>query len=197
MKHLLVTALVSLMPFMAQALVADSFECKLKITDSISAETDEQRLYFNIARLPLSRSPAPDVRITTGTSSFDNNFRTQKYTITTSASLYYSHAVKVNSNGQVQDARQKTCVIISGSACSKSGGTPNAPCFIFQAYCPQSIHDSDPFDPASGWSQIATSGNEPLFQERDLTTATQKIYDENKNAVGEATFSCKFRGTYQ
>jgi hypothetical protein len=193
MKHLLVLALISLAPYMAHAIAADSFECRSWITDETTGDRREENYTFQTARLPLSRSPSPDVRITTGHMQGRGELDTKNNYIFSHLNFSYSHAVKLNSAGLVAEARQRTCVTFSVSACSKGTGNNLKICSMGAVSC---LQGADPFDPANGWSVVTTIDEHPMFQERDLVPASYPIKDENGKIVGQAYLDCKFKGTY-
>jgi len=195
MKHLLVTTLLSLAPFCANAIVADSFTCTITAKDQTTGDTDYQNINFQLARMPLSYSPASDVRLTTGATTFSSTFNTQKNEITTNVNMYYSHATKVDAAGQVIDARQYTCLTITSDACSKGTGDDYKICGTSLSNCMTS--SKDPFDPVGGWSKVGIISDVPTFKEQSLISLTDVIQDENQKTVGLASFECRFKGTYQ
>lgn len=192
MKHLLVIALMSITPFMAQAVPADAFTCKLTILDQTTGNKNEQYLSFQVARLPLSASPAPDVRLTAGRAGWSDHLDTNKSTIYTTIGIDYTHATKIDSTGHVIDARQRSCISLSSSACNKNN--PTGSCSVSSYACSLA---ENPFDPVNGWSKVSFIGDLPAFQERDLSLVTANMEDETGKIVGRTTLDCTFKGTYQ
>ena len=94
MKHLLIIALMSLAPYMAHAIAADSFKCKLIVDPYSPGNHSEQYFSFQIARLPMSSSPSPDVRLSGGGAELSHQWETTENSISTSITLNYMHAMK-------------------------------------------------------------------------------------------------------
>lgn len=64
MKTIMLTIATLVLSSTSHALVADKFKCRLEIKDLGSNVSAKEEKDFFIARLPLSASPAPDVRLT-------------------------------------------------------------------------------------------------------------------------------------
>jgi len=196
MKHLLITALVSLAPFCANALIADSFSCTLTVIDNTTGDKSEQNYNFQLGRLPLSYSPASDIRLTGSSMTFSNTFNTKNHEISTNVNFYYKHATKLDGNGHVIDARQESCLTISSDACTKGSGNELKICGSSLGACMTSI-ERDPFNPLSNWAKVGFIDDVPMYNENALLQLSTGTFDENQNYVGPANIICKFKGTYQ
>ncbi len=177
----------------SHALVSDRFNCKLKVTDFESKVSSEQSQDFFVTRLPLSRSSAPNVRFTAGQTQSRLELGAPKAVLTANVNFYYKHAVKLDGAGKVIDARQVTCVAVSGGYCSKYGGGLNL-CIDSQVACAENP-EQDPFDLVNGWNPTSAFQGVPSFNDRGLGVVTSTIQDDFGKDVGAVQFECKFKGS--
>ena len=63
MKTILLTVAMLVASNSAHAIVSDKFRCQIEITEKGTGGSVKQDLDFFLARLPLSRSPGKDIRI--------------------------------------------------------------------------------------------------------------------------------------
>jgi hypothetical protein len=189
MKHKFLAILILMTPWMSHAVVADSFSCKLEIQDKKGHETS-QEFKFQMMRLPLSTSPAPDVRMTGSSMEFRHSLNTPDFGLYANLTFYYNHAMKIDGTGKVLEARQKTCMALSVTACSKKDDLNMCSNSTFACM------PTPPFDPVKGWGKVGLIGGVPTFQERDLSSTTAEIQDQDGTVVGTAILNCEFKGTY-
>jgi hypothetical protein len=112
--------------------------------------------------------------------------------ITAHFSVGYDHAIKIDSQGNISDPRQNTCVSLTANACSFGSDK----CFVQYSSC----IIRKPYDPTHGWVPVGLISGSPTFDEKGLRGAgglSIHIYDENSRQVGIATLTCQYRGTYQ
>lgn len=193
MKTLLPLLALILMSSTSHAVIADRFSCKMKITDRSTGASTEKEQDFYVARIPLSTSPAPDVRLTAGQTQTKLALETPKATMSAHVNFYYKHAVKIDSAGNSTEARQMSCMGLSGSYCPKNG-TGLQLCSDGVVQC---MEFSDPFDPVKGWNPTSLIGNMPAFNERALGAITAIIRDDNSQDVGTINFECKYQGSFE
>lgn len=178
----------------SQALVSDSFSCTLKITDLESQTSTQQQQNFFVARLPLSFSPSPDVRITTGETQSRLRLETKKADLIANVNFYYKHAVKNDASGSPVEARQFSCIGIGGGYCPKrASGNGPIPCYDSEVAC---MEFPDPFDPAQGWTPTSLISGVPAFDDRVLSATRASITDDTGRTVGTINFDCKYRGSF-
>ena len=197
--HLSGLALTLLASSQAHALATDKFQCRIVVAEDKSGASMSQSQDFFVARLPLSASPAPDVRLTAGTQYSETNLETENGKITTTLNMYYKHAVRLDSAANPVDARQLTCVSLTTNYCPKSK-IPNGNnddlemCSILSSAC---LDSEDPFGDNDDWVKVSIIGGQPMFDERTLGNEQQQtVRDGSGNRVGLAKFACSYKGTY-
>jgi hypothetical protein len=197
MKKVILTIAALVVSSTSHAVVADKFKCTLEVKDLESKASTKEEKDFFIARLPLSGSPAPHVRITAGETIEDLALSTPKGEISANLYLYYKHAVRTDVNGNPLEARQFTCIALTGSYCESSSGDGsghNQSCSIGAFACAE---PPNPFDPDTGWSPTALFSGVPTFNEQTLGPSTTNISDDSGNTIGVASFSCRYLGSFR
>ncbi len=179
----------------SHALVADKFKCSIEIKDYDTQATIKQAQEFFVARIPLSASPAPDVRMTAGQTLQGLTLRTAKANFGASLNFYYRHATKIDAIGSSTDARQLTCLGLSGDYCEHGSSDEINVCSTSVVACFEST--DDPFDPDFGWPPSTVSNGIPSFNESDLVPKTQIIRNDQGIAKGVINLNCRFMGTFQ
>lgn len=193
MKTLWPLLAVLMMVSTSHALISDRFSCKIKIIDTVTSTSSEQQQDFFVARLPMSASPSPNIRLTTGQSKMRLSLDSPKAILSANVNFYYKHAVRLDEIGVPVEARQMSCVGLLGGYCSKHGGDMKL-CGEGQVGCMDSF---DPFDPVKGWSPTSLVENMPIFNERALGPMLAVINDDAGTEVGKINFECKYQGTFQ
>ncbi len=187
----------------SHALVADGFKCAMVIQDKTSDASTRQKMEFFIARLPLSASPAPDVRLSAGISNQSLSLEKENAKLSAHLNFYYKHAIKLDSNGTPVDARQFTCIGLSATYCSKSGDRSERgrdpgdihSCSDFAISC---MDHGDPFSDENGWSRTNLVDGEPTFNEQGLARETlTSIRDKNGTEMGTVKLTCQYTGSYK
>ncbi|MGZ3746570.1 MAG: hypothetical protein ACXVCD_04490 [Pseudobdellovibrionaceae bacterium] len=181
----------------SQAIVADRFKCSLEIKDLGSKASTKEEKDFFIARLPMSASPAQDVRLTASQTMETLTLNTPKAEFGANLNFYYKHAVKVDANGNAVEARQFTCIGLSGHYCDKSGKGGKDGYQICDSGIVGCIGPKNPFDPNNGWSPTGLVGGEPTFNEQTLGPVTSNISDDGGNRVGVVNLNCQYLGSFQ
>lgn len=194
MKTIMITVAALVMSSTSHAVVADKFKCRLEVKDLGSAASAKEEKDFFIARLPLSASPAPDVRLTASQTTESLTLDTPKAQFGANLNFYYKHAVKIDANGTPLEARQLTCIGLTGNYCEKSGGGGLQICSSSMVAC---MEPQNPFDPNNGWSPTGLISGVPTFNEQTLGPATATITDDNGNNVGTVNLSCQYMGSFQ
>lgn len=192
--RVIATALLS-MPLFSQALTTDKFSCTLSVIDlksKISTKTEKELF---MARIPISASPSPDVRVTGSQINESLSLKIGAIQLTAQLNFYYKHAVKLGENGQPLEARQLTCMALSGGYCDTSEGDGDyVLCGINMFVCAE---PEDPFEPNNGWTITGLIHGIPSFNEQTLGPATYNISNNKREVVGRADVSCQYKGTYQ
>lgn len=195
MKTILLTLAVVLLSSTSQAVVADRFNCQVEVKDIESGFSAKQKKDFFIARLPLSASPSPDVRLTASQTTETITLDTPKAEMGANLNFYYKHAVRIDGNGTPVEARQMTCIGLSMNYCEKAGGPGNIrDCSKGSIAC---FESPDPFDPNFGWSPARLVDDVPTFNEQTLAPVSATMMDENRNIIVVANMSCQYTGTFQ
>jgi hypothetical protein len=187
MKFLILAALLTSQTSFAA--VVDQFTCKLTYEDITGQNRFETTADLSAIRLPLSSSPAPDIRMTSGRTGLISTKSNDHAAI--GVDITYDHAVKVNSAGQPIMAAQRTCIRQSictpaepdndGDGISTSGCTMTA--------CLQ--QPTDPFDPQYAWPRVPlASDGIPQFDARAIQDV---VYYSPFYGTLRAT--CNFIGT--
>ena len=193
MKNIFIVGLMSLISLQSQALVADRFKCILEINDLESEASTKQEQDFFIGRLPLSGSPAPDVRLTAGQTMASLKLDTPRAELGANLNFYFKHAVKLDLSGNATEARQLTCIGLTGSYCEKYGRG--------MGFCRSSIaacfEPNDPFDVNNGWAPSTLIGGVPTFNEHSLTSVVEVIKDDQGQDRGIINLKCQYLGSFQ
>lgn len=194
MKSIIITAALMLTAT-SHAVVAEKFKCTLEIKDTMSNTSTKEDKEFFVARVPLSESPSPNVRLTAGQMNERLTFNTAKAELGANLNFYYKHAVKIDSNGKTIEARQHTCVGLIGDYCEKSGNGSGQviQCMSGTVAC---IESEDPFDPNIGWAKTSVYGSTPEFNSQALAPITSNITNDSGNVVGIVNMSCHYLGTF-
>ncbi len=185
--------LLAMISLQSHALVADRFKCALEIRDLDSRLSTKQEQEFFIGRLPLSASPASDVRITAGQTMASVKLNTTKAQLGANLNFYYKHATKINSNGVATEARQLTCIGLTGNYCEKYGGGLGL-CSEMTVAC---MEPNDPFNETNGWSPSTLIGGIPSFNEHSLSPVIQTIKDDQGQEKGTIKLNCQYLGSFQ
>lgn len=215
-KNKIIMSLLLAATINAHAIVADTFNCKLEVTENESGESTKQSFDLSLARLPAPLQvpptsppvlPDPNVSSTTASSFFKFKTENSKREINADVSLFYSHAVKLDSSGKVVDARQHTCFTLATGYCKKPTvpQEPVAPgepvligsCMMNSVFC----FSPDPFDPVHGWPITTHSDGIADFDANALNPIEQIITehtnDNHQIARGAARVDCQYAGTYK
>lgn len=193
MKKALLTLILISITVSANALVADKFKCKMDMTDFNSSIRSSQEKEFFIARLPEWQSTPTDIQYTTGGIQERMSLDTPQATLGANLNFYYTHAVRNDSNGQLE-ARQSTCVGLVTDFCPKNGtGQGITTCSTMLVQC---LQPALPFDPRLGWTPTALLGTIPAFNSQDLLSIVDAIVDKNNNVVGSVVLNCQHLGTF-
>lgn len=191
----LITAVLLSVPLISQALTTDKFSCTLSVTDLKSKISTKAEKDLFIARLPMSASPSPDVRVTGGDISESLVLDLGSIQLSGELNFYFKHAIKMGLNGQPLEARQLTCMSLAGSYCDKTKGDGD---FVI---CSRSYltcaEPADPFEPNNGWAIADLINGIPSFNEQTLGPATYNISNDSGVVVGVANVICRYKGTYQ
>ncbi|OFZ10761.1 MAG: hypothetical protein A2Z20_00765 [Bdellovibrionales bacterium RBG_16_40_8] len=191
MKKVFLLGLVTVVSLQSHALVADRFKCVLEINDLDSQASTKQEQEFFIGRLPLSASPAPDVRITAGQTMLSVTLNTTRAELGANLNFYYKHATKIDSNGVPTEARQLTCIGLSGSYC------PAEDLGLCTRGIVACMEPKDPFDLNNGWSPSTLIGGVPAYNEHGLTPVTATIKDDQGQDTGTINLNCQYLGSFQ
>ncbi len=190
-----IAAVLLSVPLISQALTTDKFSCTLSVIDLKSKISTKAEKDLFIARLPMSASPSPDVRVTGGHINESLSLNIGAIQLTAQLNFYYKHAVKLGANGQSLEARQLTCMALSGGYCDTSEGDGDyVLCGVNMFVCAE---PEDPFEPNNGWTSTVSNNGEPAFNEQTLGPATYNISNNKREVVGRADVSCQYKGTYQ
>ena len=198
MKKTIVTLIALLLASTSHALVADRFKCSIEIKDLISENTSKQDKDFFIARLPVSHvtppgtNPPSDMIFTVGRTTERMTLDTPNATFGANLNFYFKHVVRSNPDGSVE-ARQRTCVGLTGDYCKRGRDNHIGHCSDMQVACMES---SNPFDPNVGWAPTSVVAGIPTFNEQTLAPATRNITDSDGKTVGTVNLACKFLGSY-
>ncbi|MGZ3770367.1 MAG: hypothetical protein ACXVCP_11150 [Bdellovibrio sp.] len=195
MKKILITITALAISSTSHALVADRFKCRLEIKDFASKDSVKEEKDFFLARLPLSASPDPNVRLTASQMSETLSLDTPKAELGGNLNFYYKQAVKLDANGQPSEARQFTCIGLTGSYCQKTTdhrGTHSCPKLSIMC-----IEPRDPFDANKGWTPTGIIDGIPTFNEQTLIPTTENIYNNSGENVGLVKLSCQYMGSFQ
>lgn len=194
MKTILLAIAALVVSSTSHAVIADRFKCTLELKDLGSQISTKEDKDFFIARLPLS--PEENVRLTASQATETLTLQTPKAELTANLNFYYKHAVKIDANGNPLEARQMTCIGLTGDYCekSRSGDANIGTCSTSMIAC---LEAEDPFDPNSGWSPTGLIGGRPTFNEQTLGPATTMIDDDNGNIVGSVNLDCRYMGSFQ
>lgn len=180
----------------SHAIVSDGFKCAMEIKDKNSDASTRQKMEFFIARLPLSASPASDVRLTAGMSKQSLSLEIDKATFDANINFYYKHAVRLDANGNPTEARQHTCITISTAYCNKEKGRMPIICKIPGEIMCKEAHD--PFGEENGWTTTSLVDGEPVFNEQMLGGEFfASIRDNDKVEMGTIKMTCRYAGTYK
>ncbi|MGE3758050.1 MAG: hypothetical protein AB7H97_09845 [Pseudobdellovibrionaceae bacterium] len=192
MKKMLLGGLVIMFCAQAHALVTDQFSCKLKLRDFKTSTVSTSEKEFSVARLPLSASPAPDVRLTASEFNESLSMEVSHGSFDANVHLSFSMAVKLDEQGNPVEARQSSCLAVTGDYCKEQ---ENHGCSSSSLACG---FTGDPFDPVYGWSPTGLVDGLPVFDERELIPNTVMIRDSyTDEEVGLASVECRFKGTHQ
>jgi hypothetical protein len=198
MKQILISILVAVATQQAHAVVADKFNCELKLVENGNQDEISQQMEFTVARVPAFQIPIPFGSTTVA--SFDARLesKTKKRTMTANVTFFYHHAIRTDSAGRHPEARQSSCGAITVSLCDYGTGNPKEGdyqiCHEGKSACSVS---QDPFNPTSGWAEVSLAPDgTPLFDERILVPVNEKFYDDNKVERGTVKFKCDYKGTY-
>lgn len=195
MKTFLLATMALIISGSAHALVSDRFKCTMALEDPNSGNTAKQEQEFNITRLSLSASPAPDVRITGGNADSKLHLLQKEMDLSANIQLYYQHAVRLDPNGKPVEARQVTCLNIGYSYCKKQDpppGTPNIGCFGMQSKCYVGL----PYDPNHPWDQVDLINDVPAFNLRAELSTDYNGTDEQGKVLSRINVVCQYMGTY-
>ena len=176
----------------AHALVADKFHCVLELSDAASKATAKEDREFFVARLPLSASPAPDVRLTAGQTTERLLLDLPTANFGANLNFYYKHALKIDANGNALEARQLTCVGLTGNFCAKDH-TGMQICSEATVAC---MEPPNPFDVKNGWSMTTLFDGVAAFNEQTLGAKATSITNGAGKMVGTVQLNCQFLGTY-
>lgn len=190
MKKTMVILALTMVAAHAQALVADRLKCTMQVTEVGSSSSAKMEREFVVVRLPLSGSPDPDVLFTGGSGKESVRLRTHRGDYTGNLNIHYQHALKVDEQGRAVEARQMTCLFVSGNFCESNADL----CVSTEVICG---HRGNPFDPIYGWTQTALFDGVPAFNERSLFPLAKEIRDRAGRMVGRVEASCQFLGTFQ
>lgn len=196
MKILMLTIAVLAISSTSHAVVADRFRCTLEVKELVSEISTKVEKMFFIARLPLSASPAPDVRLTASQISESLILQTPQAKLSGDLNFYYKHAVKIDMNGVPLEARQLSCISLTGGYCKKPVGDEDTlyPCSASMIAC---MEPYNPFDPNNGWSPTGLVDGIPTFNQQTMAPVTYNISDYNGNNVGVVNLSCQYMGSFQ
>lgn len=194
MKKIIFTIAALLLSSTSHAVVADRFKCALEVNDSASNAFAKENKVFFIARLPAS--VGQDIRLTMSQTWESLTLETPKAEFGVNLNFYYKHAVKMDPNGNPLEARQLTCLALSGSYCEKSVGDGNSHACVSDVVT-SCKEPQNPFDPNNGWSPTGLVNGIPTFNEQTLGSAVTRISDRNGNIVGIVTLNCQYLGSFQ
>lgn len=180
----------------AHAIVADKFVCQISITDG-DGRSMQQKTDLFIARLPLSSSPSPDVRLTAATHLTTAELETPQAKTRANLKIDYTHAVKIDSNGHAMQAKQHSCITLTVNICPKRNGSGVQLCQDMMLAC---FQPDDPFgsDPMQGWTTVGiTPDGTPSFDEQRPISYAETVTDDTGAHRATVVASCQYRGTYQ
>jgi hypothetical protein len=179
----------------AHAVIADKFDCEIKLKEYGSLEETTQQTQISVARMLIFDSAIPHGSMTKG--SFDARLKSKssKRTITANLTFYYSHAMRTDASGQNPEARQATCSAINVDICDHTGGKGDLQiCSEGKSACQAG---GDPFDPTGGWPEVSLAPDgTPLFDEKVLVPIEAKFRDDKGVERGTVKFSCAYKGTF-
>ena len=177
--------------FNSQAMTVDRFQCELTIRDVGTNQSTRETKNFDIARVPLSISPAADIRLTAGQSVESLRFSTSAGTVVANLNFYFKHAVRVDSSGVPLEARQLTCVGLSANYCPKSSKIEI--CDNATVTC---LEPAKPFDVKNGWSPSVLNNGIPGFNEQTLNPSNLTITSSDGTSATVVS-SCVHTGTFE
>jgi hypothetical protein len=190
MKQFLIFALFSVASVQSWALVADRFRCEFTIEANGSALISKHRQDFAVARLPYKpHQPVPDVTFTQGSAPAAWMLHDESGEFLLNMNFYYNHALR-NTGGKTE-ARQFTCLTVSGTYCAKG----DQGCTELNTMCGE-YSDPNPFDPIHGWTETSVQDGVPMFNARTLAPIKITVSDLHAKLFGTAAVTCTHVGAY-
>jgi hypothetical protein len=181
------------------AALVDKFKCTIELSDFVTKNSSKVDKEFFIARLPFYSNQPQNVKFTMGQSSEQLTLNTANGVLSTNLNFYYKFAVMNENNAASSEARQLTCLGLSGDYCEKSGNSSTPPglqiCSKGVVSCKE---PQNPFDQINGWTPTYFSGSLPMFNQQTLNSTIVMIKDNNGlgNNVGSVVVNCQFMSTY-
>jgi hypothetical protein len=188
MKKLLLVLLTTMASLDAFAIVSDRFQCEVSIKDSDSKIESKQKQEFFIARLPVP-SITPGEFFTSGSASTKWVLHNGKGLFDANLTFTYKHAIRSDSKGVPQEARQFLCFQPIGFYCDDS----SKDCMSQIMAC---LETPDPFDPVHGWAPTSIVGGVAVFNPQSLTPKTFLLGDDQRKDRGTASVACRYLGTF-
>lgn len=186
-----------LIPALSHAVIADKITCSLTVTNKNTGTKVEQSANFFVGRLPMSASPAPDVRMTMGIANQALNAMVDDFKVSVNVGLSYRHAMKIDSSNNVVAAAQQSCVDTQSTICPKATGPDPVGCAAATVMCVGNSQD-DPFNGSPFWKPVSVVDNVPYFVQYPLTDTLTTILDgPTVPTTFEVATSCVYWGTYE
>lgn len=181
-------------PLVSQAIVADRFLCETRLTNESNSEMFVQRSEFSVARLPLSYSPAPNVRLTVGQLNLSQAFEgaNDEY-VDFNTNISYTHAVRLDASGTAVQAKEYLCAFINVGNCSPKDPTCSSP----KGAC--NIAGDDPFNtnnPNPIWADTQIVDGTPVLSPTAGVGNFKLIGRSNRDNIFTGTGTCTYLGTY-
>lgn len=193
MKTKLVIGFLLTAAIQSHAIVADKIACKIELNDFKSGQTAIQEHEFFVSREPLSSSPAPDIRITSGFSEPSVSIQGKGYRLTAKVNLSTSHAMKLDNSGNIIQAKQESCNTLVANYCIIEKDNTSS-CPVSSVACPW----AEPFSDGDHvvWSPVSISNNVPAFDSLSLGSKYKEDFIVDGKKVGTAKAQCHYRGTF-
>lgn len=178
------------------AVVADQFRCELEVRDMKTGEHTKSQQEFYASRILTGITPDRTIQITTANSSSNLELNTKKARINANLSIRYNHAVKFDYQNRPLQAKQDSCILMSGSYCNRSlPGEKEGVCVTAEFACMGTEPRTGPFDPKSSWSPVPLVDGIPQFSSESLNGRIHLISDETGTASAIAAVNCVHLGT--
>lgn len=177
------------------AVVTDQFRCEMEIQDLKTGERTKSIQEFDVSRILADFTMSQDIDITAASTSSSLELDSKVATINAQLTFKYNHAVRRDGQNRPLEARQVSCIDLSGNYCKKSPSADDEIklCGALSVQCGWD-QNQDPFGPKSSWSPVPLVNGTPLFSIESLNPRNLSFSDET-GTIAVATLRCTHRGT--